>query len=297
VSDQAEALRKAVAAGNATNKVRSSLRCLAVGSGKGGVGKTMISIGLACVLTRWQYKVLIIDADLGLANVDLQLGVDPVYTLQDVVFGNCPIADAIVTSPYGPDLLASSSGAPEMVDMGNARREILVNELMRFSGRYDFLIIDGAAGIGQSIISFFTAAPEVAIVVANEPTSIMDAYSLIKVLLNKENPPSLKLVLNMVNTLAEGDQLAANLNAITKKFLGVEIPVAGIIPFDPQVRSAIRARQPVTEFAPGSPPAHCIEDTARFFTKTIPHGRGGIPDGRIFFEQLARVSLTGSGGG
>ena len=294
VNDQAATLRNSAAPDPSPERVPSRLRCIAVGSGKGGVGKTMVSIGLACALSRWNYNVLIIDADLGLANVDLQIGVEPVYTLQDVVFGSCPVEEAVVATPYGPDLLASSSGAPEMVNMGGARRDLLVNELMRFAGKYDFLIIDGAAGIGQSIISFFSAAPEVAVVVANEPTSIMDAYSLIKVLRQNPQPPALRLVLNMVRTLSEGEQLAARLNLITRKFLGIELPVAGVVPYDFAVGNAIRARKPISAYAPGSAPARCLEDVARFFVKQGAR-RGEVPDGRIFFEKLAEIGARGPG--
>ena len=296
MNDQAAKLREMMTPTQQTAASPSlaGLRCLAVGSGKGGVGKTVISIGLACALARWRYNVLIIDADLGLANVDLQLGVEPRYTLQDVVFGSCPVEDAVVSSPYGPDLLASSSGAPEMVNMGGARREMMVNELMRFAARYDFLIIDGAAGIGQSIISFFAAAPEVAVVVANEPTSIMDAYSLIKVLRQHAQPPALRLVLNMVQTLQEGEQLAARLNLITQKFLGIQLPVAGVIPYDPLVGHSIRARKPIMAYAPGSMPARCLEDVARYFVTQSKVRSGEVPDTRSFFEKLTQVGL-GSG--
>ena len=295
LNDQAATLRQSAVSDHSTERTPSRLRCIAVGSGKGGVGKTMISIGVACALARWKYNVLIIDADLGLANVDLQIGVDPAYTLQDVVFGSCPVEDAVISTPYGPDLLASSSGAPEMVNMGGARRELLVNELIRFAGKYDFLIIDGAAGIGQSIVSFFSAAPEVAVVVANEPTSIMDAYSLIKVLRQNAQPPALRLVLNMVRTLSEGEQLAARLNLITRKFLGIEIPVAGVVTHDFAVGNAIRARKPVSAYAPGSAPARCLEEVARFFVKESVLRRGEIPDGRAFFEKLAEIGARGQG--
>ncbi len=294
MSDQAATLRNMTPSENSTDRTLPRLRCLAVGSGKGGVGKTMVSIGLACNLARLKYNVLMIDADLGLANVDLQMGVEPEYTLQDVVFGSCPVAQAVISTPYGPDLLASSSGAPEMVNMGGARREMLVNELMRFAANYDYLIIDGAAGIGQSIISFFAAAPEVAVVVANEPTSIMDAYSLIKVLRQRPQPPALRLVINMVQTLQEGDQLAARLNMITHKFLGVEIPVAGIIPYDIAVGNAIRSRKPVMAYAPRSVPARCLEDVTRFFVTETRHRRGEVPDSRTFFEKLALFGMEGA---
>ncbi|NCD33590.1 MAG: MinD/ParA family protein [Spartobacteria bacterium] len=294
MNDQASTLRNMMITQKAATMVAKKLRCLAVGSGKGGVGKTMISIGLACALARMEYRVLIIDADLGLANVDLQIGVNPEFTLMDVVYGNCPVEQAITKTPYGVDLLAAASGSPELVDMGGARRDMLVNQLIRFAARYDWLIIDGAAGIGQSIVSFFAAAPEVAIVVANEPTSLMDAYSLIKVLRQQPSPPILRLVINSVQNLNEGEELAARMNAITKRFLNVEIPVGGIITYDPLVGNAIRARMPVSAYAPRSLPARRLEELARLLVRDGQGRRGKeAPDGLSFFNKLAEVSLGG----
>ncbi len=275
---------------------RARFRCLAVGSGKGGVGKTMVSIGVACWLARLKYNVLLIDADIGLANVDLQMGVDPVFTLQDVVYGNCPIEEAVMATPHGPDLLAAASGAPELVEMGGARREMLVGELMRFASRYDFLIIDGAAGIGNSITDFLAAAPEVLVVVANEPTSIMDAYSLIKVLRQRASPPALKLVINMVRTLDEGELLARRLNDITEKFLQLPIPVAGIVTYDQIVGDAIRARQPLVSYAIRSAPAKCLADVTKFLLTSDRFGRDGQPDKASFFERLAALGGAAAGG-
>ena len=155
--------------------------------------------------------MLILDADLGLANVDIQMGLEPTRTLQDVVFSNCSLEDAVVHVPNGPDVLPSSSGTPEMADMGNARRQMLADDLLRFAANYDFLLIDTGAGIGKGVTTFLAAAPEVLIVVANEPTSIMDAYSLIKVLHRATPCPRIRIVANMVRSLEEGERLAERL--------------------------------------------------------------------------------------
>jgi len=264
VSDQASELRDA----SLREERRPAppplrLRCLAVGSGKGGVGKTMISIGLACCLARMKYRVLLMDADLGLANVDLQMGINPIFTLQDIVYGSCTPEEAVVSVPDGPDVLAAASGAPELADMGSARRQMLVEELMRFASRYDYLVIDVGAGIGAGVTSFLAAAPEVLVVVANEPTSIMDAYSLIKVLRQATDPPSISLMINMVRSLEEGELLAQRINVITKKFLSTELPVAGIVMYDTLVGDSIRARQPLIHYAGQSAPAKCLDETAR----------------------------------
>ena len=289
VADQASDLRERAEEGKPGPVIPAGLRCLAIGSGKGGVGKTMVAIGTATCLARLKYRVLVLDADLGLANVDLQMGIDPAFTLQDVVYGSCTLEEAVVSAEDGLDVLAAASGSPELVDMGSARRQMLVNDLIRFAGRYDFLIIDVGAGIGKGVTAFLAAAPEVLVVVANEPTSIMDAYALIKVLRQEPDPPSIMMVVNMVRTLEEGELLAQRLNTITKKFLGVEIPVAGVVTYDAVVGDAIRARTPLVRYAEKSAPARCISDLARFIT-----GGGGFqrPTGRVdkpFFDKLAGV--------
>ena len=193
--------------------------------------------------------------------------------------------------PGGPDVLAASSGSSDMVDIGNARRQMLVQELVSFASDYDFLIIDVGAGIGKSVITFLSAAPEVAVVVANEPTSIMDAYSLIKVLSQQPDPPSLMLVVNMVRTLEEGELLAHRLNGIACRFIGRGIPLAGIVLYDHVVGDAIRARVPVVRFAEKSVPAQCVGDIARYLTRARRPGEAVKRTTQQFFDQLAETGI------
>lgn len=287
--DQAAALRARRAAPAAAEPRARRLRCLAVGSGKGGVGKTMVSVGLSYMLAQRGHRVLLMDADLGLANVDLQIGVDPHFTLQDVIFGKCALAEAVLTLDEGPDLLAAASGSPELVDMGSARRQLFVEELVRFAGRYDFLIIDVGAGIGDNVTAFLAAVPEVLVVVANEPTSIMDAYALVKTLAQQPDPPIMLAVVNMARSLAEGEQLAHRLNAIVQKYVRRELPLAGIIPYDPAVGNAIRARRPVVRYAPTSAPTCALESLAEFVASGRSYLRAGICDQQPLFDRLMNL--------
>ncbi len=288
VNDQAAFLRQASVA--APVRIPPRLRCLAVGSGKGGVGKTAISVGLGYGLAKMGHRVLLIDADLGLANVDLQIGINPTYTLQDVVFGNCSLAEAVVEQDDGPDVLPSSSGTADMVEMGAARRRIFVEDLIRFAAGYEFLIIDTAAGIGDSITAFMRAVPEVIVVVANEPTSIMDAYSLIKVLLTQDTPPNVAIVTNMTRCLAEGAMLAERLNDIVERFLNVRLPVAGCVPFDEHVRDAIRYRRPTLEHAPRSAAAICMKEIAQTVAASSLR-LSRQPLSTAAFESIAAIAL------
>jgi flagellar biosynthesis protein FlhG len=287
VNDQAAYLRQASVATSV--RIPARLRCLAVGSGKGGVGKTAISVGLSYALAKMGHRVLLIDADLGLANIDLQIGINPTHTLQDVVFGNCSLAEAVVEQSDGPDVLPSSSGTADMVEMGAARRQLFVEELIRFAAGYEYLIIDTAAGIGDSITAFMRAVPEVIVVVANEPTSIMDAYSLIKVLLTQETPPNVAIVTNMTRSLDEGATLAEHLNNIVERFLNVRLPVAGCVPFDEHVRDAIRHRRPTLLHAPNCAAAFCMQEIAQHVaTSSIQLSRQ--PLSAAAFESIATIA-------
>jgi len=290
VNNQASALHQASGPPCSENRLLSRLRCIAIGSGKGGVGKTMVAVGLACSLAQMKFRTLLMDADLGLANVDLQMGLDPKFTLQDVIFGNRHFQDTVLHTPDGPDVLAGSTGVAEMADLGRARQQMFVNDLIAFAGQYDFLIIDVGAGIGHTVTSFLATAPEVAVVVANEPTSIMDAYSLIKVLSQHSPPPSLSLIVNMVHSLEEGDLLASRLNSITTRFIGISAHVAGIVTYDRLVGDAIRAGIPVTRFAEGSGVTACLRNIARDFAFEMP-GRARLKNGRAFFDSLAGMRL------
>jgi flagellar biosynthesis protein FlhG len=301
VTDQASMLRERVMAagiGTRTTPLPSRTRCIAVGSGKGGVGKTMISIGLAMGLIRLNRRVLIFDADLGLSNVDLQMGIDPRFTLQDVVFGTCSMQEATVKGENGlPDVIVSSSGAPELADMGAPRQQMLVDDLIRFAAQYDFLIIDVGAGIGRTVTTFLAAVPEVLTVVANEPTSIMDAYSLVKVVRQQSNSVSMMTVVNMVKTLDEGERLANNLANITERFLGFRLPLAGVVTHDPVVGDAIRAQTPLLRFAERSGPAQCLHSLAAFMARRADGARRPVAVGDDFFARLADLSTQPKPGG
>jgi flagellar biosynthesis protein FlhG len=223
------------------------------------------------------------------------MGLDPKFTLEDVVYGHCSVADACMSIPGGPDVLAASSGSSDMVDIGNARRQMLVEELIAFAADYDFLIIDVGAGIGKSVTTFLSAAPEVAVVVANEPTSVMDAYSLIKVLSQQADPPSLMLVVNMVQSLEEGELLAGRLNGIARRFIRRDIPLARIVLYDPIVGDAIRARTPVVRYAEKAAPARCVEEIARFLIRNLQPGEAGKRTTQRLFDQMANTGIYPKG--
>ena len=288
--DQAAGLRR-LAAGRGLAPLPGRLHCIAIGSGKGGVGKTALCVNLGYCLARMNRRVLLLDADLGLANVDIQMGLEPTRTLQDVVYGNCALEDAVVHVPNGPDVIPSSSGTPEMADMGNARRQMLADDLLRFAANYDFLLIDTGAGIGKGVTTFLASAPEVLVVVANEPTSIMDAYSLIKVLHRATPCPRIRIVANMVRSLDEGERLAERLQGITRRFLGADLPLAGAIPFDQSLRDAIRTRRPLITMAPSCAAIQCVEELARSLIADRRAARSETAAPLNLFSRLVDVTV------
>jgi len=240
----------------------NSTRCLAIGGGKGGVGKTVVSVGLSTALTERGKRVLLFDGDMGLANIDLQMGIVPEYTLQDVLFGQCPMEKACVHVENGPDVLVSASGAPELVDLSDARRGMFIDELFRFASQYDFFIVDTGAGIGRSTMDFLAACPEVYLVLTNEPTSLMDAYAVIKTLHMRSEGQHLGVVVNMVDTQHEGEALFEKLNAISQQFIGETLSLDGVVVYDRRVSEAIRRQQSIVRYAQNGRVACCLRELA-----------------------------------
>jgi flagellar biosynthesis protein FlhG len=226
------------------------------------VGKTVLSVGLSLSLAEMGKRVLLFDGDMGLANVDLQMGLVPAYTLQDVIFGQCSLDQACHKVENGPDVLVSASGAPELVDLGDARRRLFIEELFRFASAYDYFLVDTGAGIGRSSTDFLAACPEVLVVLTNEPTSLMDAYALIKTLHLRAKGQSLGVVVNMVDSIDEGEALFGRLDAIARQFIGARLTLEGVIVYDRRVSEAIRSQRSIVRHASNGAVAHCLRDLA-----------------------------------
>ena len=240
----------------------SGTRCIAVGSGKGGVGKTAVSIGLSLAFTELGKKVLLFDGDMGLANVDLQMGLVADYTLQDVVFGQCTFEQACQHVENGPDVLVSASGSPELADLTPARRKLFIEDLFRFASRYDIFLVDTGAGIGGNTTDFLAACPEVLVVLTNEPTSLMDAYALIKTLHLRGQGQTLGVIVNMVDSIDEGEEMFAKLDTIARQFIGAKLTLEGVIVYDRRVSEAIRNQRSIVRYAANGAVAQCLRDLA-----------------------------------
>ena len=261
------------------------VQVIAVSGGKGGVGKSNISVNLSIALAEMRRRVVLLDADLGLANVDVLLGIKATHTLADVLAGTHSLSEVLVTGPGGVKIVPASSGVQRMAELSPAEHAGLINAFNELSDQVDVLVIDTAAGISDTVISFVRAANEVIVVVCDEPSSITDAYALIK-LLNKEyGMTRFRVVANMTRTAAEGQNMFNKLNGVCERFLDVTLQFIGQVPFDENVRKAVQKQKALLEFAPSSKAAVAIRGLAQVVDRwPLPSS----PTGRLefFVERL-----------
>src|SRR5690554_231282 len=226
------------------------VQVIAVSGGKGGVGKSNVSINLALALAEQGRRVVLLDADLGLANIDILLGISAKHTIEDVLAGVCSLRDVLVTGPGGIKIVPASSGTQRMANLGLQEHAGLIAAFSEISDELDVLIIDTAAGISEGVMSFIRAAQEVLVVVTDEPTSITDAYAQIKLLNRDYGLFRFRVVANMVKTEQDGRLLFAKLAKVTDRFLDVALQYVGSIPFDEHVKKAVQKQRPVLEAYP-----------------------------------------------
>jgi flagellar biosynthesis protein FlhG len=233
-----------------------------VTSGKGGVGKTNICLSLGIALSMMKKKVLILDADLGLANIHLLLGISPGRTLEHYVKKECGLNEVIFAGPEGVHILPGASGIEAMADLEPLRLGVLTRELSALEQDYDFLLIDTGAGIGRIATEFASMADTVILVVTPEPTSLADAYAMVKVLYRKKDA-SVSVLVNMAANEADGAETFDRLNALVVRFLQRPLSCIGVIPFDKQVGSSVRRQSAMTLAHPKTAFASRIRQAGR----------------------------------
>jgi flagellar biosynthesis protein FlhG len=226
------------------------VQVVAVTSGKGGVGKTNVVANLAYSLCRLQRRVVILDADMGLANLDVLLGLVPKYNLQHILMGERALEEIIIEGPGGMRILPASSGIQELTELTSQQRMALLSQLESLNDRTDVLIIDTPAGISSNVMFFNTLANEIVVVVSPEPTSVTDAYAMIKVLGNRYAEKYFNLLVNFVRDEAEGLEVYRHLSMVTERFLNLSIRYLGFIPADVQVQKAVKRQRAVAELFP-----------------------------------------------
>jgi flagellar biosynthesis protein FlhG len=242
----------------------SSLRVLAVSSGKGGVGKTNIVANLAYLLSKQNKKVLVVDADLGLNNIDILLGLYPKFHIGDVLSGEKTVQDIIIKGPADINLLPAGGGLQELTQLDGEKKILLMEELDRVSDGYDFLIFDTGAGISTNVTYFCSAAHEVLLVATAEPTSLTDVYALIKTLYIKHSQKYFRMIINLVNSEREAQLIFRNLAAVTDRFLpNVSVEYLGYIVSDSNVTKAVRQQKAFSEIYPYAKVTQCVKKLAQ----------------------------------
>ncbi len=239
----------------------------AITSGKGGVGKTNISVNLALLLRRLKKNVLLVDADIHLGNVDLMLGLRPSGNLADVISGEKTLEDIIVKGPTGIDVLPASSAVLDMIDAEEDVLKKLEESFLGFEHNYDIVVVDTGAGIGRNVTSFSLGADKVVVVVTPDPASIADAYGVIKILLQKAPDLAIMLVTNMVHSEDEGENLFKKMDLMVQRFLQSKILFGGAILRDENVQDAVRRQTPVVLEYPNSRPSNALKLMTRNLLK------------------------------
>ena len=252
------------------------IQVIAVTGGKGGVGKTNLSVNLSLALAELGKRVVLLDADLGLANVDLLLGVKAEKNISDVLAGDCQIKDILINASGGIKVIPASSGTQEMANLGPQEHAGLINAFNGLVDELDVLVIDTAAGISDSVISFVRASQEILLVVCDEPSSITDAYALIKILHKDHGASRFRVVANMTRSPNEGENLFKKLVSVTDRFLDVTMQYAGEIPFDDSVRKSVKRQRASVEAFPGSKSSiayrKLAKDVAHWPVLDVPRG-------------------------
>lgn len=261
--DQAEQLRKLV---KKQENRSSAARVITVTSGKGGVGKTSIAVNLAIQLQRMGNRVIILDADFGLANIEVMLGIRPKYNLADLMFRGKSLAEIITDGPEGIGFISGGSGIQELARMTKEQVMYLTQKLVELDSMADVIIVDTGAGIADNVLEFVTASSEVILVATPEPTSITDAYALLKALNRRSGfsreHTSIKMISNRVGSETEGRSLYEKMSIVVDKFLNIQPEFLGIIPMDDMISKAVMVQKPITTAYPNSPAAKALQTIA-----------------------------------
>ena len=278
--DQAEGLRNIIKQ-NAINS-RPVARVITVTSGKGGVGKSNVSINLAVQFRRMGKKVIIFDADFGMANIEVMFGAIPKHNLADLIYHGMNIRDIITTGPMDIGFISGGSGIASLSNLGKDYIDYLIKNLAELDYLADVIIIDTGAGISDAVLEFLVASGEIILVTTPEPTSITDSYSLLKALgrhpkFDRDNS-AIKVVANKVGSFEEGRQLFIKLNAVVGRYLKIPLNLVGVIPEDHELVKAVMGQMPISIQNPNAKSAQAFADLAQALetnaTDPIYHKRG-----------------------
>lgn len=261
------------------------VRVLAVASGKGGVGKTNVSVNLGVAFAALERRTMLLDADLGLANVDVLLGLEVPYNLSHLLNGERELDEIVVAGPGGLRIVPASSGVARLADLSLAEHAGVIAAFSSLAEPVDVLIVDVAAGISPSVLQFCAAAQDVMVVVCDEPSSLTDAYALVKVLARDHGVRRFHTITNRVDSAAHGRRLHGKLQAVCDRFLDIPLQHLGSVPEDPLLRRAVQMQTPVVTAYPTSPAARAFKDLARL-ADNLPEPRGMSGSVEFFLDRL-----------
>ena len=265
------------------------VRAIVVTGGKGGVGKTNVSVNLGVAAAETGQKVMLLDADLGLANIDVVLGLHPEFDLSHVMRGERTLDEILVEGPAGLKLIPGASGLQALAELSPAEHAGLIRAFSELAGDTELLIVDTAAGISDTVLSFSRAAHEIVVVVCDEPASITDAYAIIKLLNRDYGHQRFRVLANMVRSAQEGRELYNKMCRVTDRYLDVTLGFMGAIPFDDSLRKAVRTQRPVVQAFPRSRVAQVFRSLAKKI-ETWPQPDGANGQVQFFVERLIKYS-------
>lgn len=277
------------AAGLRQMRNHKPVRVIAVTSGKGGVGKTNVSVNMSLAFAAQGKNVMLLDADLGMANVDVLLGLPSAYNLQHVISGERSLEEIIVPGPLGLKVIPASSGTQSMAELDSMQTAGLIQAFSELHDSVDILVIDTAAGISSSVVSFCKAAQEVLVVVCDEPASITDAYAMIKLLSREYGVQRFHVLANMVTSAQEGRDLYQKLAMVSSRFLDVNLSFLGALPYDPYLRKAIQRQKAVVDAYPRSKASIAFKNLAQKADKW-PKPLAATGHLEFFVERLINAS-------
>lgn len=275
MADQAEQLREIMR--NRTNGSNNKTRIIAISSGKGGVGKTNLSINIALAFAQLGKRVIVLDADLGLANVNVVLGIIPKYNLYHLIRKQKAMKDILLDTNYGIQIVAGASGFSKIANLSDTEREDFISELSELSSA-DIIIIDTSAGVSNNVLAFIAAADDALIVTTPEPTAITDAYGIIKIIATEIDNMNLglKLIVNRVKSVTEGKKVAERVINIAGQFLNLKVDYLGYVYDDPSVVNSVLRQKPFLVMDPGGKASICVKHLVGRLEKVEFKEGGGV---------------------
>ncbi|MDT8428192.1 MAG: MinD/ParA family protein [Pseudomonadales bacterium] len=271
-------------------KASQPARCIAVSSGKGGVGKTSISTNLALALSLQGKRVCVFDADTSLANVNILLNLHPENTLEQLLNGSCTLEQIILTGPAGIHVIPAASGIAELSTLSASQQHILVSSLKELEQNYDYLIIDTAAGIAENVLVFLQAVQHCLLVITPEPTSLTDAFALLKVMRHRRASNSYHVLVNMADSYPESVDMYKRLSGAASKYLRLSLNYFGYLPRDTAMRKAVQQQVPVLISYPGSAASHRFQSLGESIHRLFSTD-SAYPQFSRFWEEQLQASL------